>query len=159
MEIDRLGRPLVGPCLLWQGSKNALGYGSINTGIAAPSGKGKLTRATHRVAFALQHGRTLDSIDKLDHLCRVRHCAQPTHLEEVTHAENVRRGDAHLVQGSKTHCPREHEYDLENTYRMPDGRRVCRTCSRRSWADYDRRNPGRWKGRIRSNKKKEAACS
>lgn len=30
----------------------------------------------------------------------------------------------------KTHCPAGHPYDDENTYRSPQGRRVCRACRR-----------------------------
>lgn len=33
-----------------------------------------------------------------------------------------------------THCKRNHEFSLENTYWRKDGRRVCRTCNRdRQW--------------------------
>lgn len=38
--------------------------------------------------------------------------------------------------GAKTHCPRGHEYTLENTYRDRRGRR-CRECSRRRGVDYN----------------------
>ncbi len=30
----------------------------------------------------------------------------------------------------KTHCPRGHIYNPENTYRMKNGGRVCRLCHR-----------------------------
>lgn len=33
-------------------------------------------------------------------------------------------------QARKTHCPRGHRYDEENTYRSRQGRRYCRTCAR-----------------------------
>lgn len=40
--------------------------------------------------------------------------------------KSLRRGDAH--QYKKTHCPRGHEYNQENTYYNPKKQRICRTC-------------------------------
>jgi hypothetical protein len=34
------------------------------------------------------------------------------------------------VNAAKTHCPKNHPYTEENTYRSPSGRRICRTCQR-----------------------------
>jgi hypothetical protein len=34
-------------------------------------------------------------------------------------------------QGDKTHCPQNHEYSEENTYRTPEGFRRCRACDAR----------------------------
>jgi hypothetical protein len=34
----------------------------------------------------------------------------------------------------KTHCPKNHEYTEENTYRNKEGRRWCRTCMRANGA-------------------------
>lgn len=39
----------------------------------------------------------------------------------------------------KTHCPKNHEYTPENTYRAKDGRRQCRTCNRDRAREYQRR--------------------
>jgi len=36
----------------------------------------------------------------------------------------------------KTHCPKEHPYNEENTYTHPDGRRECRICQRASSTRY-----------------------
>ena len=33
-----------------------------------------------------------------------------------------------LRQRAKTHCPRKHPYDEENTIRSPKGHRSCRKC-------------------------------
>ena len=60
----------------------------------------------------------------VDHLCRNRSCANPFHLEPVPHAVNVRRGGNAI----KTHCPKGHRYDAENTIRRGD-RRFCRACA------------------------------
>lgn len=32
-------------------------------------------------------------------------------------------------QGPKTHCPQGHPYSADNTYRLGDGSRLCRTCA------------------------------
>lgn len=50
-----------------------------------------------------------------------------------TKSENVRDQVKHGVhpESRKTHCPQDHPYDLENTYRAPrSGHRRCRTCVR-----------------------------
>jgi hypothetical protein len=142
---DRLGRPIVGPCLLWQGYRDEAGYGRIRPG------DGRNAKLVHRVSLALARDVDMDSLDKVDHLCRVRNCAQPTHLEETGQAENVKRGDTGAHWRAKTHCPQGHPYDEANTYRsppkpgFPNGRRVCRTCTREAGRRYDERNPWRAK--------------
>lgn len=42
--------------------------------------------------------------------------------------DRVRHGTHH--QAIKTHCPRGHPYDVANTYRTSDGRRICKECGR-----------------------------
>jgi hypothetical protein len=119
---DRLGRPIVGSCLLWQGCTNEDGYGKIGSSELGGN------KSVHRLALAFATGRDVDELDEVDHLCRVHHCAQATHLEETTHAENVRRGDVgRWFRG--THCPHGHLFDEANT-RMNNGCRQCRTCDR-----------------------------
>lgn len=44
------------------------------------------------------------------------------------HLDRVRHGVHH--QAVKTHCPKGHEYDLVNTHRTSDGRRMCKECGR-----------------------------
>jgi hypothetical protein len=135
---DRLGRPIAGPCLIWQGALDGGGYGNIRV-----SGR---TVHTHRLAYLLETGvDTLDRVVKLDHLCRVRACSQPYHLEPTTQAENVARGDTGLHNRVKTHCPKRHPYDEANTYVNPRGRRVCRKCMRDASRMYEARTPARAK--------------
>ena len=47
-------------------------------------------------------------------------------LDQVRHGTHV--------QARKTHCPRNHPYDEQNTYRNNQGRRECRACHREAQA-------------------------
>lgn len=117
-------------CWEWMGHKDMKGYGVATT-------YGQPWRA-HRLAFCLEGG-TIPAGMQLDHLCRVRHCVNPAHLEVVTSAENTRRGVGNKLgewQAQKTHCPRGHLYDEENTYITRVGSRNCRACNRRHCALY-----------------------
>lgn len=69
-----------------------------------------------------------------------------SNLEWVTSKENMHhamkqdrmnrsRGENHYLS-RRTHCPRNHPYNEENTYIMPEGGRSCRECRR---TIYDKR--------------------
>ena len=141
IDVDRLGRPLVGPCHLWVKAVDRKGYGVIGN---RDFGSTTIQRA-HRVAYALAHGiplTDLRSVPELDHLCRMTQCCAPRHLEAVSHGENVKRGNVAAINGSKTHCKRGHPFDEANTrtYRNRSGgtSRACRHCQRdASRATYD----------------------
>lgn len=108
-------------CWLWTGAKGRGGYGNLVW-------NGRHTNA-HRVSYELHVGPIPDPCS-IDHLCSVRHCVNPAHLEPVTVRENLRRGAGFPgVNARKTHCPRGHAYDAENTY-VWNGLRYCRTCRR-----------------------------
>lgn len=86
----------------------------------------------HRIAYELAIGPIPEGL-VLDHLCRNPPCCNPAHLEPVTSAENTRRGDhtnCGAWQREKTHCVQGHAYDEANTYRRPNGTRMCRECAR-----------------------------
>lgn len=110
-------------CWEWTLERNNAGYGKISLG-ARNEGK----ELVHRVAWKLWNGPIPEGL-VLDHLCRVRHCCNPAHLEVVTPSVNAQRR-APRARDVDTHCIHGHEYTFENTFRRPDGRRLCRTCQR-----------------------------
>jgi hypothetical protein len=67
------------PCRIWDGAKNALGYGYFRDGLA------------YGYAWELVNGPVPNGLE-LDHLCRQSECINTDHLEAVTHQENLRRG-------------------------------------------------------------------
>jgi hypothetical protein len=124
-------------CWQWTGSvARRIGYGKFWR-----DGK---TLSAHRVAYELFVGPIPDGL-QLDHLCRNRLCVRPEHLQLVTVRENLLRGHTHAAaNAAKSHCPAGHPYDERNTYRAPDGSRMCRPCMR----ERDRRRY--WQRKARS---------
>jgi hypothetical protein len=119
---DVLGRPIIGPCLIWIGPA-VKGYGYI--------GIKRKTCKVYRVMYELFVGPIKD---ELDHLCCVTLCASPAHLEDVTTQENLRRADPGAWQRAKMHCPRGHPYNDANTQPINGGKgRNCRACDREDW--------------------------
>ena len=103
--------------------------GGISNGYAHFWLDGKTVKAYH---FSLEYFRGIIIPMELqpDHLCRNKACVNPWHLEIVTPQENVRRALPNN-QDLKTHCPRGHPYDQENTYHRPDRpQRNCKICKR-----------------------------
>jgi hypothetical protein len=88
------------------------------------------TQLAHRLIYEHERGPIPDGL-VIDHLCRNRGCVNPDHLEVVTTRTNLLRGDTLAAANvAKTHCRNGHEYDDANTYRAPDGQRMCRVCMR-----------------------------
>lgn len=99
------------------------------------------SEGAHRIAYRLLVGEIPTGLD-LDHLCRNPPCVNPWHLEPVTRLVNHHRapkGRRGANNGGKTHCKRGHEFTLENTHLVPNGRQ-CRTCRQTAKAEWDRRN-------------------
>jgi hypothetical protein len=118
-------------CWFWTGNTDKNGYGRISIGAKA--------RRAHRVAYEALVGPVPPG-RQLDHLCRVPSCINPDHLEPVSPRENVMRGlTPAAANASKTHCPKGHPYDEENTYRRSDGSRGCRECNRAACRAYGAR--------------------
>lgn len=113
-------------CWLWAGKITRNGYGKITWRY-----RHHRERYAHRFSYETYRGPIPDGL-AIDHLCRVRSCVNPDHLRVCTQRENILAGTGmsarHIL---KTHCPRGHAYDQENTYTPPGRRnRVCRACHR-----------------------------
>jgi hypothetical protein len=127
MTHDRLGRPLIGPCLVWTGKLPKDGYPRIQHKTWAP-----VPQLVHRVAYALATGHPLDdlkSIPTLDHLCRTPACSAAGHLEPKSRAENLAIGNPNQNE-RKEICDNGHPFTKANTYVRPSGNRECRECKR-----------------------------
>lgn len=119
----KVGLPDEAGCMPWLASKDTTGYGIFRL-------RGK-RRQAHLVAWVAT-GNFLDPTLERDHLCRNRWCVNAEHMEEVSHLENVRRGLSGIRQRLRTHCPKGHPYDGENTYITTAGGRMCRICMRQA---------------------------
>jgi hypothetical protein len=112
------------PCWEWIGGRNRLGYGVFN-----------IRHGKQTLAYVFAYEQLVGPVPEgkeLDHLCRNHPCVNPDHLEPVTHQVNIQRGLAGKIknpQTSKTHCPKGHPYNKENTL-FSGGRRSCRICCR-----------------------------
>ncbi|MDQ3295105.1 MAG: HNH endonuclease [Myxococcota bacterium] len=113
-------------CWLWVAA-DTKGYGRFS-----------IRRASvyaHRHAFSVLVGEIPDGLE-LDHRCRTPLCCNPDHLEPVTHQVNCARSPTiGRTKIAPSHCSAGHPYDDANTiYRRSRVGRVCRQCSRASWA-------------------------
>lgn len=121
MTNDRLGRPLIGPCLIWTGAQSG-GYGCVY------DARRRGNSFVHRL---MMEWFAEPVTDQTDHLCRVPLCGSPAHLEDVSIRDNTLRGDGPpAVNALRTSCSRGHGFTDANTRIRPNGSRVCRTCAR-----------------------------
>jgi hypothetical protein len=129
LEID------TGGCWKWKGNHSKKGYGFL-----------RLTDrpiAVYRLTYQLWRGPIPKGLVS-DHLCVNRGCANPWHIEIVSNIENVMRGNGVGPKNMrKTHCPKGHPYDENNTRytsRKNGGvNRRCRTCQRKWNRDFSAR--------------------
>lgn len=150
-RVDRGGpiHPDLGtPCWVWTGKPNADGYGRIRMSRSwAP--------LVHRALWEICVG-SVD--DELDHLCSTRLCVNGDHLEDAPHAVNVKRGRGGENWAAKTHCPKGHPYNEENTnvYR---GSRNCRRCASDRSREFRRADPERARQYVRNYRSRKLAES
>lgn len=132
-------------CWEWTGSTRGEGYAQIRH-------EGK-QEGGHRVTYKILVG-PIPPKAHLDHLCRVHHCVNPNndHIECVTPRINILRGIGPSANNAKkTHCPKGHPYDENNTYDRPTPSRPgrgCLACMR----EHDATRPDRGHGpRIKTH--------
>lgn len=121
-------------CWLWTGGVQGDGYGTFRE----RSGADKGVVLAHRFVYEFLVG-PIPQGEELHHICENKRCVRPLdgHVSPVTRQEHRALDKSYLVGSDfnrkKTHCPRGHAYDEENTHITirQDGRhRGCRACGR-----------------------------
>lgn len=160
---SRIDRSDAAGCWPWTGGSSSNGYGYVSRG------RGRSKVLAHRVVFTLEVGEIPPGA-QIDHTCHTeavtaglcdggddcphRACVNPAHLEAVTPRINTLRGLSPAAEhAAQTECIHRHPFTEENTYRTPDGKRVCRTCARIN----DHRRPSGWQRQRESAERTAAA--
>lgn len=112
-------------CWEWKGPITWNGYGIFVYGQDhVPKGT-----TAHRAVYQELVGKIPESM-QLDHLCKNKLCVNPSHMEVVTARENLMRGETKAAENvSKTHCPKGHEYRLnQSPHYLRVNERRCHVC-------------------------------
>lgn len=116
----KVDKDTVDGCWLWIGAKKPSGYGGFRG-----------TQA-HRWIWVHLNGSIPEELEVDHFFCNRRDCVNPQHLRLVSRRENVLRSNNFAAwNAAKTHCPKGHEYDEDNTYISKRGERKCRACRRK----------------------------
>jgi hypothetical protein len=98
-------------CWIWTGAMRNHGYGAIGDNLA------------HREFYQHYIGLIPDGMH-LHHRCDTPLCVNPAHLQLIRPADHPV-----ITWAGKTHCRNGHLRTDANTYRRPNGTRLCRECS------------------------------
>ena len=122
------------PCWEWTSCRDRGGYGKFRI-------LGK-TVYSHRFIYQYYYGAIEEGM-VIHHICYNPLCNNISHLGERTHKENTLDKDSSCLAAicaRKTHCPKGHEYNEENTYNPPTGGRVCLACKLPYLKEYYQKN-------------------
>lgn len=124
-EKECPNKTLEGPCHIFSGAIDGMGYGSVGL-------KGDKTITVHRYVWITENGPVPNGLE-LDHMCRVKSCCNLKHLRAVTHRINsIENCDGpSAINARKTHCKYGHQFTPENTYLTKEKTRKCKTCVKR----------------------------
>ena len=114
-------------CWEWKAALDFSGYGQIRYG--------KRMYHASRISWFLETGHLPSSNIFVCHKCDNPKCVRPSHLFLGTQSENQIDSSRKLRHrcARKTHCSRDHEFSLSNTY-WSLGQRCCRLCKAESSA-------------------------
>lgn len=122
IEARAIPEPNTG-CLLWTGSCDTGGYGSICIN--------KKTRTVHRLVYELYFGK-ISRNKVIMHICDTRCCINIRHLKLGTQKQNVidavKKNRMYIPHKNKKFCKNGHEFTEENTKWETATHRRCRAC-------------------------------
>lgn len=107
-------------CILWAAGR-ANGYGCLRIGIST-------SIRAYKFIYEWCIG-VIPAGHDIHHSCGRQLCVNPSHLIAIPKSEHVKRtpNNPTTINMAKTHCPRGHEYNRNNT-RIYRGYRYCRAC-------------------------------
>lgn len=113
-------------CWFWEGSKRDPSQRYIS--FANVEGGKRIHVA--RFSYVLSFGGIPRGHDVIA-ICGVEGCVRPDHLQALLRAKALHQKETTTaaINAAKTHCPKGHPYDEENTYWYM-GKRACRNCRR-----------------------------
>lgn len=125
-------------CWIWTGHTMPSGYGNFGVGVA-PKGKTMPKLGAHIWVYKYLIGDFPQGMHLHHDECHNKICVNPWHLALRTNSDHALEPDSIAgVNLAKTHCPKGHAYNAENTRvrlqhregRKPTWIRGCRICDR-----------------------------
>lgn len=108
-------------CWEWIGNLDKKGYGIFNFDY-------KRIKAHRFIYNTLK--KNLSRYQQIHHLCLNKKCVNINHLKAMSHKKHIEihKHNYGSKNRNKTHCPKGHIYNIENTYYNKQGHRKCKTC-------------------------------